>query len=53
MKVEYKNIRGTAIKRNLPCYKRCFYRLINCIPYSIHQCHEHTFEENKAQIFNL
>lgn len=53
MKVEYKNIRGHIIKQNLHCRECCFFHLMHCIPYSIHQCHDYIFKEGKAQIFNL
>lgn len=53
MKLEYKNIRGQLVKKDLPCHNCCFYCLTNCIPYTIHKCYHHIFKEERTQIFKL
>ena len=51
MKIEYKNIRGKLIKKDLPCYACCFYPT-DCVPYPV-RCDRRIFKEEKTQIFNL
>ena len=54
MKVKYKNIIGTAVKRVCYCNECCFNRLAwGCIPSSLYQCSKHIFKESNTQIFNL
>lgn len=51
MKMEYKNITGTAVK-GIYCDECCFSRLRwNCI--TLHQCIKHIFKESDTQIFKL
>jgi hypothetical protein len=53
MKVEYKNIIGQLVDKNLPCRECCFSCLIDCIPYTMHRCNRHIFKEARTQIFEL
>lgn len=54
MKIEYKNITGTAVKGVHYCDECCFSCLNwDCMPYNLHQCIKHIFKESDTQIFNL
>ena len=54
MKVEYKNILGTAVKGIYYCDECCFSCLgWHCMPYPLHRCAKHIFKESDSQIFDL
>ena len=53
MKIEYKNIKGKLIKKDLPCLDCCFSCLTKCIPLTMYKCTHNIFKEERTQIFKL
>lgn len=51
MKIEYKNIIGQRVEKDLPCHRCCFYS-IHCVPYRT-RCARNIFEEERTQIFKI
>lgn len=51
MKIEYKNIIGRRVEKNLPCPRCCFYST-DCVPYPV-GCGRRIFEEERTQIFKI